>query len=86
MGPNLLVFGLFTFLPIVINFVYAITGGVKLMPFDRPFTGMENFGILFECRDYFDIHDLPQGRLLARHLQHRALQPDPGRADGRCSR
>ncbi|MBK6336841.1 MAG: sugar ABC transporter permease [Betaproteobacteria bacterium] len=55
-GPNLLVFGLFTFLPIVINFVYATTGGVKLMPFDRPFTGTENFGILFECRDYFDIH------------------------------
>lgn len=54
-GPNLLVFGLFTFLPIVINFFYAVTGGVKLMPLDRPFTGLENFGILFECRDYFDI-------------------------------
>jgi alpha-1,4-digalacturonate transport system permease protein len=54
-APNLIVFGLFTFLPIVINFVYATTGGVKLMPFDRPFTGTENFGILFECRDYFDI-------------------------------
>jgi alpha-1,4-digalacturonate transport system permease protein len=54
-GPNLLVFGLFTFLPILINFIYAATGGVKLMPFDRPFTGVENFGILFECRDYFDI-------------------------------
>ncbi len=54
-GPNLVVFGLFTFLPILINFVYATTGGVKLMPFERPFTGTENFGILFECRDYFDI-------------------------------
>jgi alpha-1,4-digalacturonate transport system permease protein len=54
-GPNLVVFGLFTFLPIVINFVYAATGGVNLMPFERPFAGMENFGILFECRDYFDI-------------------------------
>jgi alpha-1,4-digalacturonate transport system permease protein len=54
-APNLLVFGLFTFLPIVINFVYATTGGVKLMPFERPFTGGENFAILFECRDYFDI-------------------------------
>jgi alpha-1,4-digalacturonate transport system permease protein len=54
-APNLLVFGLFTFLPIVINFVYAATGGVKLMPFERPFTGAENFGILLECRDYFDI-------------------------------
>ena len=54
-GPNLLVFGLFTFLPIVINFIYATTGGVELMPLQRPFTGGENFGILFECRDYFDI-------------------------------
>ncbi len=54
-GPNLLVFGLFTFLPILINLVYAVTGGVKLMPFDRPYVGAENFGILLECRDYFDI-------------------------------
>jgi alpha-1,4-digalacturonate transport system permease protein len=54
-GPNLLVFGLFTFLPILINFIYAGTGGVKLMPFERPFTGAENFGILLECGDYLDI-------------------------------
>ena len=25
------------------------------MPQERPFTGTENFGILFECSDYFDI-------------------------------
>ena len=54
-APNLVVFGLFTFLPILINFVYAATGGVNLFPFQRPYTGAENFGILFECRDYFDI-------------------------------
>ena len=54
-APNLLVFGFFTFLPILINLVYATTGGVKLFPFERPFTGAENFQILFECRNYFDI-------------------------------
>ncbi len=54
-GPNLVVFGLFTFLPILINLVYAVTGGVELMPQSRPYVGSENFGILFECRDYFDI-------------------------------
>ena len=54
-APNLLVFGLFTFLPILINLVYASTGGVKLFPFERPFTGAENFQILLECRNYFDI-------------------------------
>lgn len=54
-GPNLFVFGLFTFLPIVINLIYATTGGVNLMPAQRPYTGAENFQILFECRDYFDL-------------------------------
>lgn len=54
-GPNLLVFGIFTFLPILINFVYATTGGVKLFPFDRPYAGVENFQILLECRNYLDL-------------------------------
>jgi alpha-1,4-digalacturonate transport system permease protein len=54
-APNLIVFGLFSFLPILINFIYAATGGVKLMPFDRPFTGVENFQILLECRNYLDL-------------------------------
>jgi alpha-1,4-digalacturonate transport system permease protein len=54
-APNLIVFGLFSFLPILINFIYAGTGGVKLMPLDRPYTGMENFQILLECRNYLDL-------------------------------
>lgn len=54
-GPNLLVFGVFTFLPVVINLLYASTGGVALLPSERPFTGLENFQILFECKDYFDL-------------------------------
>lgn len=54
-GPNLLVFGVFTFLPIVINFVYASTGGVNLMPMQRPFTGLENFQILLDCGNYLDL-------------------------------
>ncbi len=54
-APNLIVFGCFTFLPILINFIYAATGGVKLMPLDRPFTGAENFQILLECRSYLDL-------------------------------
>jgi len=54
-GPNLIIFGLFTFLPILINFSYALTGGVNLMPLQRPYTGTENFAILLECSNYFDI-------------------------------
>ena len=54
LAPNLLIFGTFTFLPIVINFYYAFTGGVRLFPSERPFTGMENMVTLFDCGDYFN--------------------------------
>jgi alpha-1,4-digalacturonate transport system permease protein len=54
-APNLAIFGLFTFLPIIINLVYAATGGVQLLPANRPYTGLENFKILFECSDYFNL-------------------------------
>jgi alpha-1,4-digalacturonate transport system permease protein len=54
-GPNLLIISLFTFLPIVVNLVYAVTGGVNLLPTQRPFVGLDNFGILLECRDYSDL-------------------------------
>lgn len=53
--PNLMVFGLFCFLPILINLFYAFTGGVELMPQSRPYSGLENFEILFQCESYLDI-------------------------------
>jgi alpha-1,4-digalacturonate transport system permease protein len=53
-APNLVILGLFTFLPIVINFYYAFTGGVQLYPSQRPFTGLENLETLFECGSYLD--------------------------------
>jgi alpha-1,4-digalacturonate transport system permease protein len=53
-APNLLILGLFTFLPIVIDFYYAFTGGAELYPADRPFVGVENLQTLFECGNYFD--------------------------------
>ncbi len=42
-------------LPIAINLLYAFSGGVELLPTKRPFTGLENFAILLECRDYSDL-------------------------------
>jgi alpha-1,4-digalacturonate transport system permease protein len=42
-------------LPILINVVYAVTGGVNLLPTQRPYTGTENFRILFECTNYLDL-------------------------------
>jgi alpha-1,4-digalacturonate transport system permease protein len=52
--PNLIVFGLFTFLPIVIDFVYAFTGGENLFPSQRPYVGTANLGNLLSCKNYFD--------------------------------
>jgi len=54
LAPNLAIFGVFTFLPLLINFFYAFTGGVQLYPSERPFTGMENLATLFECGNHFD--------------------------------
>jgi alpha-1,4-digalacturonate transport system permease protein len=47
--PNLLIFGIFILFPMLLNFVYAFTGGPSFFPQDRPFVGTENFGRLFEC-------------------------------------
>jgi alpha-1,4-digalacturonate transport system permease protein len=52
--PNLLIFGVFTFLPIAINFYYAFTGGVQLYPRDRPYVGFENLATLLDCGNYLD--------------------------------
>ena len=53
-GPNLVIFGTFTFLPIVINLYYAFTGGVELYPRDRPFVGFENLATLLDCGNYLE--------------------------------
>jgi len=53
-APNLIVLGLFTFLPIVIDFYYALTGGAQLYPTERPYVGLENFQTLFDCQNYLD--------------------------------
>jgi alpha-1,4-digalacturonate transport system permease protein len=52
--PNLVIFGVFTFLPIAINFYYAFTGGVQLYPRDRPWVGFENLATLLDCGNYLD--------------------------------
>ncbi len=53
-APNLLVFGLFTFLPIAVNLYYAVTGGTALLPGDRPYTGLQNMRELLACENHFD--------------------------------
>jgi alpha-1,4-digalacturonate transport system permease protein len=76
-APNLLVFGLFCFLPILINVVYATTGGTNLMPWTRPYTGAENFQILFECGSYWDLSTCRKDifwRAMANTLKFSVLQ------------
>jgi alpha-1,4-digalacturonate transport system permease protein len=76
-APNLLVFGLFCFLPIAINFIYAATGGVELMPLQRPYTGVENFQILLECSNYLDLSTCRKDvfwRAIANTLKFSVLQ------------
>jgi alpha-1,4-digalacturonate transport system permease protein len=54
LAPNLLIFGLFTFLPIILNFFYATTGGANILLQDRPQVGAENFRTLLSCANYLD--------------------------------
>lgn len=52
--PNLVIFGAFTFLPIILNVVYAMTGSDAILLEERPYVGTENFASLLQCRDYLD--------------------------------
>jgi alpha-1,4-digalacturonate transport system permease protein len=53
-APNLAVFGIFTFLPIAIDFVYAATGGTNLQLAARPYVGLDNMRQLLACKDHLD--------------------------------
>ena len=37
--PNLLIFGIFILFPMLLNFVYAFTGGTEFFPDQRPWVG-----------------------------------------------
>lgn len=50
--PNLLIFGIFILLPMIVNFFYAFTGGDRLFLDQRPYVGTENVERLFDCEDF----------------------------------
>lgn len=52
--PNLVAFGLFTFVPIILNAVYATTGGDAILLWERPSVGAANFATLLDCESYLD--------------------------------
>lgn len=52
--PNLIIFGIFILLPMILNFYYSFTGGTNFAPQDRPFVGTTNFQALFACQDFLN--------------------------------
>ncbi|MBZ0279228.1 MAG: sugar ABC transporter permease [Anaerolineae bacterium] len=52
--PNLIIFGIFILLPMLLNFYYAFTGSTNLFPQDRPWVGTENLEVLFDCQDFMN--------------------------------
>ena len=52
--PNLIFFGTFVIVPLIINFFYSVTGGVELFLANRPYVGSQHFRTLLDCKDYFN--------------------------------
>ena len=60
--PNLLVFGVFVALPMVLNIGYAVTGSNEMMLGQRPFVGLDNFRTLLDCGNYLSANSCAQDR------------------------
>jgi alpha-1,4-digalacturonate transport system permease protein len=52
--PNLVIFSLFTFVPITLNFFYAGTGSDNILLQNRPYVGLDNFSSLLACGNYLE--------------------------------
>lgn len=52
--PNLLIFGVFILFPMLLNFVYAFTGGTEFFIDQRPWVGTGNFDQLMTCESFLD--------------------------------
>jgi len=50
--PNLLVFGVFVIIPLILNFAYSMTGGNAILLGDRSYVGGEQYGRLIDCQNY----------------------------------
>ncbi|WP_158234176.1 carbohydrate ABC transporter permease [Oceaniglobus indicus] len=50
--PNMLIFGIFTFAPMILNFHVSFTGGASIHLLDRPWVGAANYGAIFDCETY----------------------------------
>ncbi len=50
--PNMLIFGFFTFSPMILNFWVSLTGGESILLGSRPYVGLDNYRDIFSCEDY----------------------------------
>lgn len=51
--PNMAIFGLFTFAPMILNFYVSGTAGASISLFDRPWVGWDNYARIFNCESIF---------------------------------
>lgn len=51
--PNMLIFGLFTFAPMILNFYVSFTTGSSISLFDRAWVGMDKYFEIFNCESIF---------------------------------
>lgn len=58
--PNLVLFGLFAFYPVILNIIYSATGSDAILLGDRPFVGLNNFNTLLSCENHFDPNSCKQ--------------------------
>jgi len=52
--PNLLIFGVFILLPMLLNFYYGFTTGDSILLENRPLVGTRNLESLLTCGNYLD--------------------------------
>jgi ABC-type sugar transport system permease subunit len=52
--PNMLIFGFFTFAPMILNFYVSMTSGSSILLFDRPWVGFQNYIGIFNCENIFE--------------------------------
>jgi alpha-1,4-digalacturonate transport system permease protein len=60
--PNLLVFGIFVALPMLLNVWFSVTGSNRLALSERPFAGADNFLTLLRCENFTDPNTCAQDR------------------------
>ncbi len=52
--PNMLIFGVFILLPMMLNFVYGFTKGQSILLENREYVGTDNLKTILTCDDYTD--------------------------------